>query len=165
MSQHDVDTAKMACDKDQKAYEQDQATLQAAKATAEKELDTDKASIDSAQAAVNDKSSELALEDKKKKLQFLYRNSKSVKSNTAKDTDLMTMEKINTLQDDFSDKIEAISLSENGSSGKVKSDTSFANVSTVGTNDGYQDVKSLEITSGRYLSQKDIDQNKQHYKT
>lgn len=69
MSQHDVDTAKMACDKDQKAYEQDQATLQAAKATAEKELATDKAAIDSSQAAVNDKSSELALEDKKKKLQ------------------------------------------------------------------------------------------------
>jgi len=83
--------------------------------------------------------------------------SSSKSSSTTKDTDLMTMDQINTLQEDFSDKISSISISESGSSGKVKNDTTFANVSTIGTNVGYQDVKNIQIKEGRYLSQNDID--------
>lgn len=78
-------------------------------------------------------------------------------SSTAKDTDLMTMEQINELEENFSDKISSLSVSENGSSGKVKNETTYANISTVGTNVGYQDVKNIEISEGRYLLQNDID--------
>lgn len=78
-------------------------------------------------------------------------------SSTAKDIDLMTMEQINDLQENFSDEISSLSVSENGSSGKVKNDSTYANISTVGTNVGYKDVKNLEIAEGRYLSQNDID--------
>ena len=78
-------------------------------------------------------------------------------SSTTSDTDLMTMEQINTLQENFSDKISSISISESGASGKVKNDTTFANISTVGTNVGYQDVKSITMKEGRYLAQNDID--------
>ena len=67
------------------------------------------------------------------------------------DTDLMTMEQINTLQENFSDKISAISISESGNSGKVKNETTYANISTVGTNVGYQDVKSI-INERRKIS-------------
>ena len=81
-------------------------------------------------------------------------------SSTAKDTDLMTMEQINTLQEDFSDQISSLSISESGSSGKVKNETTYANISTVGTNVGYQNVKNIEMKEGRYLSQKDIDEAK-----
>ncbi|OOM78448.1 ABC transporter permease [Clostridium sp. BL-8] len=81
-------------------------------------------------------------------------------SSSQKDTDLMTMNQINELEDNFSDKISAISLSENGDSGKVKSETSYANISTIGTNVGYQEVKDITITEGRYLNQNDIDNAK-----
>ena len=78
-------------------------------------------------------------------------------SSSTSDNDLMTMAQINELQENFSDKISAISISESGDSGKVKSETSYANVSLTGTNAGYQDINSLTITEGRYLSQNDID--------
>ena len=78
-------------------------------------------------------------------------------SSSTKDTDLMTMQQINDLETEFSDKISALSVSENGDSGKVKNSTTYANISTVGTNIGYKDVKNLEISEGRYLLQNDID--------
>ena len=78
-------------------------------------------------------------------------------TSSASDNDLMTMSQINALQENFSDKISAISISETGDSGKVKSDTSYANVSITGTNAGYQDVKNLTLTGGRYFNQNDID--------
>lgn len=67
-AQHDVDTALTDYQNAQKACEQDEVSLEAAKLTAQKEIENDKAALDSAQAAVNDKTAELALEDKQKKL-------------------------------------------------------------------------------------------------
>ena len=81
----------------------------------------------------------------------------SSSSSTTKDTDLMTMEQINTLEKNFSSEISSISISENGDSGKVKNETTYANINTIGTNVGYKDVKSIEIQDGRYLAQNDID--------
>ena len=78
-------------------------------------------------------------------------------SSTTSDTDLMTMEQINILQENFSDKISSISISESGDSGKVKNETTYANISTIGTNVGYKDVKSITMKDGRYLAQNDID--------
>jgi putative ABC transport system permease protein len=83
------------------------------------------------------------------------RTSKS--SSTAKDIDLMTMEQINTLQENFSDKISSISINESDVSGKVKNETTYANINTVGTNVGYQDVKNISMKEGRYLAQNDMD--------
>lgn len=85
---------------------------------------------------------------------------KSSSSSSTSDTDLMTMEQINTLEQTFSDKISAISISENGESGKVKSESSYANVSVIGTNVGYQDVKDMTIIDGAYFTQNDIDEAK-----
>jgi len=81
-------------------------------------------------------------------------------SSTAKDIDLMTMDQINTLQENFSDEISSISMNESDVSGKVKNETTFANINTVGTNVGYQDVKNIEMQKGRYLAQNDIDEVK-----
>jgi putative ABC transport system permease protein len=67
------------------------------------------------------------------------------------------MEQIQTLQSDFSDEISTVSISEDGSSGKVKIGTAYANVQINGTNVGFQDVKTIQIQDGRYLSQDDID--------
>jgi putative ABC transport system permease protein len=81
----------------------------------------------------------------------------SSKVSSQKDSDLMTMEQIQTLQSDFSDEISTVSISEDGSSGKVKVGTAYANVQINGTNVGFQDVKTIQIQDGRYLSQDDID--------
>lgn len=81
-------------------------------------------------------------------------------SSTAKDIDLMTIEQINELQEEFSDKISSVSLNESGVSGKVKNETTYANINTVGTNVGYQDVKNIAMQEGRYLAQNDIDEVK-----
>jgi len=81
-------------------------------------------------------------------------------SSTAKDIDLMTMAQINTLQENFSDEISSISMNESDLSGKVKNETTYANINTVGTNVGYQDVKSIAMQKGRYLAQNDIDEVK-----
>ncbi len=78
-------------------------------------------------------------------------------TSTTSDTDLMTMTQINTLQENFNDEISSISISESGSSGKVKNETTYANISTVGTNVGYQDVKSITMKEGRYIAQNDVD--------
>ena len=86
--------------------------------------------------------------------------SSSKSSSTTKDTDLMTMDQINTLQEEFSDKISTISINESSVSGKVKNDITYANINTIGTNVGYQDVKNIQIKDGRYLAQKDIDEVK-----
>ena len=81
-------------------------------------------------------------------------------SSTTKDTDLMTMDQINALQENFSDEISCISVNESDVSGKVKSETTYANINTVGTNVGYQDVKNIAMQEGRYLAQNDIDEVK-----
>jgi putative ABC transport system permease protein len=70
------------------------------------------------------------------------------------------MDQINTLQENFGDKISSISVNESDVSGKVKSETTYANVNTVGTNVGYQDVKNIAMQEGRYLAQNDVDEVK-----
>lgn len=75
---------------------------------------------------------------------------------TAEDSDLLSMEKINTLKDSFSNKISAISISKNSGSGKVKDGSLYANISVIGTNDGYQDVKNITLNQGRFISEQDM---------
>lgn len=81
----------------------------------------------------------------------------SSSTSTPDDSDLMSMSMIDELVDTFSDKIDAVSVSESKTSGKAKDGTAYANVSVQGTNVGYADVKNIEIINGRYISQKDVD--------
>lgn len=68
-SQDNVNQAQISYENAQKACNQDEISLEAAKLSAQKEIENYKAALDSAQAVVNDKTAELALQDKKKKLQ------------------------------------------------------------------------------------------------
>jgi putative ABC transport system permease protein len=77
-------------------------------------------------------------------------------SKTPTDNDLLSIEKINSIKENFSDKINAVSISKNSGSGKVKDGSLYANVSVVGTNDGYKDVKNIKISEGRYISEQDM---------
>ena len=81
-------------------------------------------------------------------------------ASTPEDKDLITMDTIKDLEETFSDKINAVSVSETKDSGKAKDGTAYANVSIKGTNPGYADVENIELIDGRYISDKDIDSAK-----
>lgn len=69
MSQDAVNKAKIAVDNAKGTYDKSTVALEAAKVTVKQNLAEAKTSYDNAQAVVNDKTSQLSLEDKKKKLQ------------------------------------------------------------------------------------------------
>ena len=81
-------------------------------------------------------------------------------ASTPDDKDLITMDTIKDLEETFSDKIKAVSVSETKDSGKAKDGTAYANVSIKGTNPGYADVENIELIDGRYISDKDMDSAK-----
>ena len=85
---------------------------------------------------------------------------KSSSRSSIKDSDLLSMDQIENLYEDFSNSISAVSISENGNTGKVKNGEVYANVSIVGTNSGYIDVQNMDLTDGRYISSIDVEGTK-----
>ena len=81
-------------------------------------------------------------------------------SNAPDDSDLLTMDQINELADNFSEKIAAFSVTATKGSGKAKNGTSYANVNITGTNSGYEKVKNIEMSDGRYITDKDVEGSK-----
>lgn len=84
----------------------------------------------------------------------------SSSSSTPEDSDLLTMEQINELEDNFSDKISAFSVTATKASGKAKNGTAYANVNITGVNPGYEKVKNIEMKDGRYITDKDVEGSK-----
>lgn len=78
-------------------------------------------------------------------------------ASTPDDKELITMDMIKDLEETFSDKIMAVSVTETKASGKAKDGTAYANVSIKGTNHGYAKVENIELIDGRYISDKDVD--------
>ncbi|EHI97251.1 protein of unknown function DUF214 [Clostridium sp. DL-VIII] len=72
------------------------------------------------------------------------------------DSDLVSLDQINALHDAFFDRISSISISAQEGSGKVKDGYLYANVTTVGVNDGFKDVNNIKMLSGRFISDKDV---------
>lgn len=81
-------------------------------------------------------------------------------SSAPDDSDLLTMEQIKEVEDEFSDKIVAVSVSVTKDSGKAKSGTAYANVNITGTNPGYEKVKNIEMADGRYITDRDVEGSK-----
>ena len=81
-------------------------------------------------------------------------------SATPDDSDLLTMDQIKELADNFSDKIAAFSVTATKDSGKAKSGTAYANVNITGTNPGYEKVKNIEMSDGRYITDRDVENSK-----
>ena len=72
------------------------------------------------------------------------------------DSDLLTLEQINSMKEAFSDRISDISIETSTGQGKVKEGYLYANIATTGVNDEYKDVNSIKIIRGRFISDKDI---------
>ncbi len=74
---------------------------------------------------------------------------------SAEDKDLMSMEMLNSLSEQFKNQVAAVSISESDSSGQVKDGRLYANVSVSGVNPGYMKVNNLEMLSGRFINDRD----------
>lgn len=77
-------------------------------------------------------------------------------SKQPEDTDLLTLDQINSIKDAFSDRISGISIDTDAGQGKAKDGYLYANISTVGVNDEYKDVNNVKMVSGRFISDKDV---------
>lgn len=77
-------------------------------------------------------------------------------SKEPEDSDLVSLEQIDSFREVFKDKISNISIEEQQSQGKVKDGYLYANVITTGVNDGYKNVKNVKVIGGRFISDKDI---------
>ncbi|MFZ5966139.1 MAG: ABC transporter permease [Bacillota bacterium] len=75
---------------------------------------------------------------------------------TPEESDLLTDEAIEEFTLRFSDKVETISLSHGVGSAKAQDGRLYANVSVTGVNDGYEKANSVELTAGRFITEKDI---------
>jgi len=72
------------------------------------------------------------------------------------DSDIMTLDQINSIQEAFSDRISNIAIQAQQGSGKVKDGYLYANVATIGVNAGFKDVNNIKMLSGRFISDKDV---------
>ena len=70
------------------------------------------------------------------------------------------MSQIKELEENFSDKIDAFSVTATKDTGKAKNGTAYANVNITGTNPGYEKVKNIEMADGRYITDTDVDGSK-----
>jgi ABC-type antimicrobial peptide transport system, permease component len=77
-------------------------------------------------------------------------------SKEPEDSDLLSLEQINSFKDVFKDQISAISISQDLNKGKAKDEHLYANVSTIGVNDGYKDTNNVKMISGRFISDNDV---------
>ncbi|MGG7200322.1 ABC transporter permease [Clostridium butyricum] len=84
----------------------------------------------------------------------------SSSTSTPKDSDLLAMSQIKELEENFSDEIDAFSVTATKDTGKAKSGTAYANVNITGTNPGYEKVKNIEMADGRYITDTDVDGSK-----
>ena len=72
------------------------------------------------------------------------------------DSDLLTLEQINSIKEAFKDRISNISIDASTGQGKIKNGYLYANIATTGVNDEYKDVNNIKMLSGRFISDKDI---------
>ena len=77
-------------------------------------------------------------------------------SKRPEDSDLMTLDQINSIEEAFSDRISNIAVQAQQGSGKVKDGYLYANVATIGVNAGFKDVNNIKMLNGRFISDKDV---------
>ena len=78
------------------------------------------------------------------------------RGSSADDKDLISLEKLQTFEEQFKDRVSAISLNESSGSGQVKDGRLYANVSVSGVNPGYLPVNSLDMLNGRFINNRDM---------
>ncbi len=72
------------------------------------------------------------------------------------DSDLITMEMIEDMQDRFADRVEAVSISNTVGSGQLKEGRKYANANIRGVTDGYKVSNSVTVVNGRFITARDV---------
>ena len=77
------------------------------------------------------------------------------------ESDYFSIEDIELIKDEFGDEIEDIGIDVGIQGGIVRNDShKYANIDLYGVNDGYENVKNVNLKSGRFISKKDVKGNK-----
>lgn len=82
------------------------------------------------------------------------------RDNVADEGDLITDEMLAELSQDYNDRIEAISISENVGNGIAERERNSANISVLGINPDYYAGSKKTLLAGRYVKQEDLDGTK-----
>ncbi len=72
------------------------------------------------------------------------------------ESDLITDDMLDALQQAFPDDIDMISVNKNAGSGQAQDGRKYANVSVVGTNPDYRQASNITMVDGRYINERDI---------
>ncbi|GEP64801.1 ABC transporter permease [Clostridium beijerinckii] len=80
----------------------------------------------------------------------------SLSSKEPEDSDLLSLEQINSFREVFKGQISTISISEEINQGRVKDGHLYANVSITGVNDGYRDTNNVKMVNGKFISDRDV---------
>ncbi|MFW2491787.1 ABC transporter permease [Clostridium chromiireducens] len=83
-------------------------------------------------------------------------NELSVSSKEPEDSDLLSLEQVNSFKEAFKEQISTISISEEINQGKVKDGHLYANISITGVNDGYKDTNNIKMVNGKFISDRDV---------
>lgn len=76
---------------------------------------------------------------------------------SVKDSDMISREMIDTFVETYPDEIYAISVNESVGSGKIVEGKKYANVNMMGASVGYFAANNVEMQSGRFFSQAEMD--------
>jgi putative ABC transport system permease protein len=76
------------------------------------------------------------------------------------ENDMISDAMIEKYQNKFANEIDSISLKNELDSTKITDKDKYANVSIAGVNDGYAKVENITVLKGRFISQKDMTNNK-----
>lgn len=82
------------------------------------------------------------------------------KTVSTEEEDLITDEMLDKLEKQYSDRIDAIALSESVGSGTVKSGSDYANISITGINQNYFSSSDITLLAGRRIKKADLDGSK-----
>jgi putative ABC transport system permease protein len=72
------------------------------------------------------------------------------------DSDLISMEMIEEMQNRFSDRVEAVSISNTIGSGQMKEGRKYANTHIRGVTDGYKVSGNVTMVDGRFITARDV---------
>jgi ABC-type antimicrobial peptide transport system, permease component len=85
---------------------------------------------------------------------------RGVSSSELSERDMITDEMLQHLRQEFPEYIDSYSLSESIGYGKTSDGSKYANLSLSGVNSEYMRSNSIALSSGRFLSDRDIDEYK-----
>lgn len=105
----------------------------------------------------------VSLVEKSSSTQTLSNNMTSVRMFSKanyEESDLISESMIDEYRNAFQDKISAISLSTQLGSSTISKNKTSATVNLIGTNSEYKTVNNINLLTGRFINQDDLDENK-----